>query len=370
MLLRVASAFRTVSASAVQVVTAMIPIEPMVEERIRLHQRNERSQKRRTRDHVQLWQRKWRNTQEVAQWTKSLIQRIERWTNRLPSMTSINGTRLLCRRQLHLLWQKRHRGTHSTGLRTMVSGEVAIELAGWQGNARWDKHDKVNSGTQWNLGGSTQKKDNQYSDDMRVTVPEYGQEEVGWFLAGSNPALLVVDTEGSGPSAPGFPPSLIDEKCHAFPLDDELFKKWCSVMKREDLLHVSGKKRDTITGNLKKTAVPSLFLPDSLEVEPGCSKRSASPLCSEEPKIVKGDTLQSEEETDETCLTAIIQPGGDMPIQDSVPCGSRCKTPVDKLKSRRRIVAKTPRKHRISLLRTRAPISRAPSAAAVDLKTL
>ncbi|KAK9743512.1 hypothetical protein QE152_g8475 [Popillia japonica] len=85
--------------------------------------------------------------------------------------------------------------------------------------------------------------------------------------------------------------------------------------------------------NLKKTAVPSLFLPDSLEVEPGCSKRSASPLYSEEPKIVKGDTLQFEEETDETCLTAIIQPGGDMPTQDSAPCGSRCKTPVDKLKS-------------------------------------
>ncbi|KAK9730564.1 hypothetical protein QE152_g14439 [Popillia japonica] len=65
---------------------------------------------------------------------------------------------------------------------------------------------------------------------------------------------------------------------------------------------------------------------EKLEVEPGCSKRSASPLCSEEPKIVKGDTLQSEEKTDG-------------------------KTPVDKLKSRRRIVAKTPRKHRISLLR-------------------
>lgn len=30
--------------------------------------------------------------------------------------------------------------------------------------------------------------------------------------------------------------------------------------------------------NLKKTAVPSLFLPDSLEVEPGCSKRSGMEL--------------------------------------------------------------------------------------------
>lgn len=67
-------------------------------------------------------------------------------------------------------------------------------------------------------------------------------------------------------------------------------------MKREDLLHVSGKKRYNYRvcdehfsedakfvayhnrSNLKKTAVPSLFLPDSLEVEPGCSKRSGMEL--------------------------------------------------------------------------------------------
>lgn len=83
MLIRVASAYRTVSARAVQVITGTIPIELIIEETKNLYHRkdgNTETAKREEREKtIHKWQEIWNQTEDVAQWTKKLIPRIGDW---------------------------------------------------------------------------------------------------------------------------------------------------------------------------------------------------------------------------------------------------------------------------------------------------
>lgn len=82
-LLRVASAYRTVSTNAVQVVTATAPIHLLAEERRYVHERGgghlpavRTEARERTLD---MWQAEWDQCRMVAQWTKRLIPDIRPW---------------------------------------------------------------------------------------------------------------------------------------------------------------------------------------------------------------------------------------------------------------------------------------------------
>nr|CAH7732275.1 unnamed protein product [Callosobruchus chinensis] len=82
-LLRVVSGYRTVSTRALQVVSGIVPIHLVVDERRRLYNRADaasyevRDEVR--RETIRQWQNEWDETVHVAQWTKSLIPRIEDW---------------------------------------------------------------------------------------------------------------------------------------------------------------------------------------------------------------------------------------------------------------------------------------------------
>lgn len=84
-LLRVASAYRTVSARAIQVVTGTVPIELLIEERKNLYYRGKgggnsvkREERQRT---IVKWQEAWGQTCNEAQWTKLLVPRIDEWVS-------------------------------------------------------------------------------------------------------------------------------------------------------------------------------------------------------------------------------------------------------------------------------------------------
>lgn len=80
MLLRVASSFRTVSAPALQVLTGVLPIDLLVEERKTLYEQGEKiSRKEARKRSMDTWQQRWDTNQEKAQWTKELIRDINSW---------------------------------------------------------------------------------------------------------------------------------------------------------------------------------------------------------------------------------------------------------------------------------------------------
>lgn len=82
-LLRVASAYRTVSVRALQVITGSVPITLLAQERNRLFGREggclpEHRREERIRT-LEEWQALWEENTEVAQWTKSLIPDLRAW---------------------------------------------------------------------------------------------------------------------------------------------------------------------------------------------------------------------------------------------------------------------------------------------------
>ncbi|KAJ8970504.1 hypothetical protein NQ317_009522 [Molorchus minor] len=85
MLLRVASAYKTVSAVALQIITGTIPIDVLVKERAYAHyhrQEETREVKERARDNSLIaWQQRWESETVKAQWTKRLIPIITQWIN-------------------------------------------------------------------------------------------------------------------------------------------------------------------------------------------------------------------------------------------------------------------------------------------------
>lgn len=84
-LLRVASEYRTVSAVSLQTIAGVPPIDLMVRERRRLHDRKDGATKQARKEErqrtVEVWQSRWNNEQTVAQRTKRLIPDIKRWLN-------------------------------------------------------------------------------------------------------------------------------------------------------------------------------------------------------------------------------------------------------------------------------------------------
>lgn len=81
-LLRVASAFRTVSASALQTITGILPIDLMVQERAALYLQDGADKRLRdeARQHsLEAWQTRWNSESVKAQWTKHLIKDIKAW---------------------------------------------------------------------------------------------------------------------------------------------------------------------------------------------------------------------------------------------------------------------------------------------------
>lgn len=85
MLLRIASAYRTTSTISLQVITGIAPIELQVEERRFIHEQREghlpeiwEAAKRIKRE---MWQRKWNENVNKAQWTKKLIPQLDPWLN-------------------------------------------------------------------------------------------------------------------------------------------------------------------------------------------------------------------------------------------------------------------------------------------------
>ncbi|KAJ8965134.1 hypothetical protein NQ314_004359 [Rhamnusium bicolor] len=83
MLLRVGSAYRTTSTVALQVITGVIPIDLMVEERRYLHEMGngqELAIRKAARERtLNLWQRRWELNEEKGQWTKRLIPDLRPW---------------------------------------------------------------------------------------------------------------------------------------------------------------------------------------------------------------------------------------------------------------------------------------------------
>lgn len=83
--LRVTSAYRTVSASAVQVIAGMIPIDLVAEERLKLFEAK-RNQNETTMEEIkdetfEKWQSRW-NQETYGRWTAKLIPNIRIWVNR------------------------------------------------------------------------------------------------------------------------------------------------------------------------------------------------------------------------------------------------------------------------------------------------
>ncbi|KAJ8981981.1 hypothetical protein NQ317_013633 [Molorchus minor] len=82
-LLRISSGYRTISTSAVQVITGTPPITLLVEERHRLyHTENGSSTAAKNRERqvtLNKWQDMWNTHTETAAWTKAVIQDILPW---------------------------------------------------------------------------------------------------------------------------------------------------------------------------------------------------------------------------------------------------------------------------------------------------
>lgn len=83
MLLRVTSAYRTVSAKALQVIAGTVPVYLLAEERKNVYESGEGNvpavRQRIRMGIMDKWQREWENEQDKAQWTKRLIGDVKMW---------------------------------------------------------------------------------------------------------------------------------------------------------------------------------------------------------------------------------------------------------------------------------------------------
>nr|XP_023027791.1 uncharacterized protein LOC111515824 [Leptinotarsa decemlineata] len=99
-LVRIISAYRTVSAEAAQVVARMIPIDLLAAERKYTHERSGdealAARRRRAREiTMDKWQERWDNIQEKAQWTKKLVPSVKDWMVLKDRRTNYFATQLL-----------------------------------------------------------------------------------------------------------------------------------------------------------------------------------------------------------------------------------------------------------------------------------
>lgn len=80
--IRVGSAYRTISAEAIQVITGITPVELQIEERATIYGRIEVERLQTREEIIQKWQRKWGEETGRARWTKKLIPDLIKWVNR------------------------------------------------------------------------------------------------------------------------------------------------------------------------------------------------------------------------------------------------------------------------------------------------
>lgn len=81
--IRTASAYRTVSTKAIQVIAGAIPIHLLAKERSYGNKINNKAHRQQARNAtIKTWQMEWDLEKETAQWTKKLIPMIEPWLNR------------------------------------------------------------------------------------------------------------------------------------------------------------------------------------------------------------------------------------------------------------------------------------------------
>ncbi|EFA11934.1 Putative 115 kDa protein in type-1 retrotransposable element R1DM-like Protein [Tribolium castaneum] len=86
--LRVCSAYRTVSADAVQVIAGMIPIDLRIHETVKV--RNRTHTKREAREwSIKEWQNRW-NASSKGRWTHRLIPNIRQWIERKKNAGQVN----------------------------------------------------------------------------------------------------------------------------------------------------------------------------------------------------------------------------------------------------------------------------------------
>ncbi|XP_018576382.1 uncharacterized protein LOC108914939 [Anoplophora glabripennis] len=76
-LIRVISAYRTISASAAQVIAGVPPIHLLVEERAKMYEEQSPSPDREAT--IRAWQLEWTENEDVAIWTRSLIKEVGPW---------------------------------------------------------------------------------------------------------------------------------------------------------------------------------------------------------------------------------------------------------------------------------------------------
>lgn len=82
-LIRIASAYRTATAEALQVITSQVPIDLLVEERVRIHKTGlghlEETRTREREVTIISWQNRWEALVDKAQWTKKLVPDLSQW---------------------------------------------------------------------------------------------------------------------------------------------------------------------------------------------------------------------------------------------------------------------------------------------------
>lgn len=95
-MLRVGSAYRTVSTEALQVITGTLPIDLMVQERIAVHDKADHRSKKEIREGmINTWQTRWLEIQGKAGWTKKLIRDIRIWLKRKHGNVGFHMTQCL-----------------------------------------------------------------------------------------------------------------------------------------------------------------------------------------------------------------------------------------------------------------------------------
>lgn len=95
MAIRVGSAYCTISAEAIQVITGTTPIMLMIEERENMYGMEDIGRQQVRNETIRNWQRKWEEDTGKARWTKKLIRDVGRWVNRKHGEIDYHITQLL-----------------------------------------------------------------------------------------------------------------------------------------------------------------------------------------------------------------------------------------------------------------------------------
>ncbi|KAI5692701.1 hypothetical protein M8J77_010331 [Diaphorina citri] len=96
-LIHVARAYRTTSTEALQVVSGIIPMDIMINERMKTFQKSKEERKEERHKSIEEWERRWNNASEstTGVWTRTLIKDIKSWINRNHGQITYHLTQFL-----------------------------------------------------------------------------------------------------------------------------------------------------------------------------------------------------------------------------------------------------------------------------------